>query len=64
MRYLGVWMWQESHQEAEYVNWKAGEPNNDGGNEDCVYKYSSYSDLWNDSSCDYRVPHALCQAEK
>ena len=33
-------MWQESHQEAEYVNWGQGEPNNggNGGNEDCSEK--------------------------
>merc|ERR1711874_63042 len=47
----GVWKWQESRVEAEYVNWDQGEPNNNGG-EDCVEKGSRYSELWNDRPCD------------
>ena len=29
-------MWQHSFTEATYTHWNSGEPNNDGGNEDCV----------------------------
>ena len=58
--YLGVWMWQESHEEVPYQNWCPGEPNNLNGDEDCVEKIGT--DMWNDRPCDYNAPHALCQA--
>ena len=58
-------MWQENRTEAEYVNWRQGEPNNTGGNEDCVEKRSTSGlEVWNDRPCDYIAPHALCQAQK
>ena len=57
-------MWQESRTEAEYLNWDQAQPDNAGGNEDCVEKRNIYSELWNDRPCDYIAPHALCQAEK
>merc|ERR1712107_768454 len=31
----GRWIWQESHQVANWTNWQEGEPNNLGG-QDCV----------------------------
>ena len=63
-RFSGVWKWQESRTEAEYVNWGHGEPNNYRGNEDCVHKGNEdYGRLWNDRPCD-NDSHALCQAPK
>merc|ERR1719278_247456 len=33
----GVWKWQESRTEAQYVNWDQSQPDNaNNGNEDCV----------------------------
>ena len=60
----GVWKWQESHTEAEYVNWAQGQPNSDLGNQDCVQKDNRSSELWNDRECEDNDAHALCQAQK
>ena len=59
----GVWRWQESRTEAEYVNWDQREPNN-SGIEDCVEKRATSYQLWNDTPCESRVPFALCQVEE
>ena len=61
----GEWKWQESHRDLDYSNWMAGEPNG-GDVENCVEKWPSESGMelwqhWNDRSCDYNIPHALCQ---
>ena len=39
-RFLGTYVWQESHQVAEYQNWNSGEPDNGNiiNDEDCVVK--------------------------
>lgn len=34
-----------------FTKWKAGEPNDADGNEDCVVIYSSHK-MWNDLGCD------------
>ena len=46
-----------------WVNWKASdrEPNNSGGNEDCVEVYRD--GLWNDKPCSYDKD-AICQITK
>ena len=45
----GVLMWE---------NWKSGEPNNVGGNEDCAQAYRD--GLWNDVPCSI-ARDAICQ---
>jgi len=45
----GTWVWSNGD-EFEYQNWGRGEPNNWGGNEDCVASYKSGK--WNDENCD------------
>ena len=37
-----------------YANWVKGEPNNDGGNEDCVVYGTNYRG-WNDISCSTKI---------
>lgn len=47
-----------------YQAWGGGEPNNSGGNENCVqmYKGGGNAGMWNDTPCDYEVsPGVLCQ---
>ncbi len=44
-----VWLW-DNNAVATYYNWNSGEPNDYGGNEDCVAMYGS-SGKWNDANC-------------
>ena len=60
----GTWRWQESHGETSYQNWCSGQPDNGGGDEDCVAKICSADAncKWNDCQCsDNDYAHALCQ---
>jgi hypothetical protein len=41
---------------SEYENWYANEPNNYGGNEDCVEKREDFGWQWNDRACDQAIP--------
>ncbi|XP_046861770.1 macrophage mannose receptor 1-like [Xenia sp. Carnegie-2017] len=43
-----------------FINWGPEEPNNEGGNEDCV-QYKNYYGRWNDEPCS-RSHHFICQA--
>ena len=45
-----------------YTNWHGGEPNNHGGNENCVHTYAEYNGTWNDVTCDTYMP-AVCEIE-
>ena len=56
--------------DGHYTNWYGGEPNDVGGNEDCVQMYAKEGNLnfesyWNDLRCDYFMPDAaiMCQKE-
>jgi len=46
----GAWVWDS--RTSGYSNWNRGEPNNWGGNEDCV-EFTG-GGRWNDASCDAR----------
>jgi hypothetical protein len=48
-----------SAQNGLFANWNDGEPNNSGGNEDCVEMMAS-SGLWNDQRC-YVSRSYLCE---
>ncbi len=46
----GTWVW-ESGSSSTYTNWRGGEPNDSGGNEDCA-QLNRYTDqTWNDEPC-------------
>ena len=59
--YPGVFVWQESHQVADYTNWYEDEPDNHL-NADCVFKGPSEM-KWADGDCNTRIGLALCEAK-
>ncbi|MFZ5477905.1 MAG: MopE-related protein, partial [Myxococcota bacterium] len=54
----GTFVWQESA--ATYTDWRAGEPNDYGGNEDCG-AYATSGGQWNDKDCAQALPY-VCEA--
>ena len=64
----GRYVFAESHQEAEYFNWAAGQPNNND-QYDCVWKAVSKEAIrgWHDATCSLTEwaycgeIHALCE---
>jgi len=66
----GKFEWQHSLTPlGEYTNWIAGEPNDDGGEEDCVVIGADFNWRWNDLNYDANMNgnvheiHALCQID-
>ncbi|XP_078603221.1 C-type lectin-like [Branchiostoma floridae x Branchiostoma japonicum] len=59
----GSFEWMDGTALGEYNHWAPGEPNNNGGNEDCVHycSYKSWEDKWNDEPCG-RPYRFICQA--
>jgi len=64
----GKFVWAEGHEEMNFSNWIPGQPNNSGGEEDCVHMAGSLDyGKWNDAPCTNvdgwgMLPlHALCQ---
>ncbi|XP_031148284.2 lactose-binding lectin l-2-like [Sander lucioperca] len=51
----GSWMWSDGCK-VDYVYWDAGEPNNSGGNEDCVHNNHDRNLKWNDRPCSVTIP--------
>ncbi|XP_038076947.1 macrophage mannose receptor 1-like [Patiria miniata] len=48
----------------DYTNWNSGEPNEYGGQEDCVEMYDHWNDAgeWNDQNCDTKNGY-VCQSK-
>ena len=64
----GKFVWAESHQVAEYTNWRASQPDNGSGVEDCTWKtVESSMNGWNDATCTRTIYegiggiHAICE---
>ena len=64
----GIYVWDESGEVAEYINWGLGQPTT-STNYDCVLRYydeDNYYDGWHVNSCsldylgDFHT-HALCE---
>ncbi|CAG2211085.1 Perlucin-like protein [Mytilus edulis] len=57
----GEWRWVSDQSKVQYSGWSNGEPNNTGGNEDCVLFYLPCSSNWNDGRCHFPIgdPSAL-----
>jgi len=55
----GTWVWSPSGTPLSYTNWWSGEPNNVGGNEDCL---SVFYDVggWYDNRCSHELKY-VCQ---
>jgi len=69
----GIWLWASTSAETTYTNWEDYQPDDAGGNEDCVHFYSpNYQKnlRWNDYVCDRDAItsndpiYALCQKMK
>merc|ERR1712098_395755 len=59
----GTWVWQDSHQKADYTNWRPGQPEGEG---DCAFKsYWDGNPRWWDYPCNdniwHQTIHALCE---
>ena len=61
----GRFVWVHNNQPIVFSNWKPGEPNNNGGNEDCCMMgyYTHGADQWNDWQCNNldRVDYLICK---
>ena len=57
----GDFRWQSDDTLPQYTNWHAGEPNNWGGNEDCVQLNRWGDSTWNDEPCEYEFFY-ICES--
>ena len=66
---VGVYIWEETGEAANYTNWSKGEPNK--ANQHCVWKtYQKDHPGWHNAICSwtnwqngYGEQHALCQTK-
>ncbi|KAL1272052.1 hypothetical protein QQF64_031068 [Cirrhinus molitorella] len=56
------WQWSDQSN-SSFRYWNTGEPNNAGGNEDCVVIEPKTVDKWNDSPCNDKHPF-VCYEDK
>ena len=54
----GGWMWSDVS-EVSFTLWSEGQPDNSGGEEDCVH--INYPTRWNDIRCHY-THHSVCKS--
>lgn len=50
----GQWRWVTSGNPLTFTDWAPGEPNNTGGNEDCLLLLPNTAYQWNDATCSTR----------
>ena len=50
-------------QTPRYFNWAEHEPNNGGGNQDCVTIGIYDTEKWDDATCSYADYHFACEME-
>uniref|UniRef100_A0A9J8CRK1 C-type lectin domain-containing protein n=1 Tax=Cyprinus carpio carpio TaxID=630221 RepID=A0A9J8CRK1_CYPCA len=56
------WQWSDQSN-SSFRDWKAGEPNNVGGNEDCTITELKAQGLWHDNPCKNQFPF-VCHEDK
>uniref|UniRef100_A0A182WE59 C-type lectin domain-containing protein n=1 Tax=Anopheles minimus TaxID=112268 RepID=A0A182WE59_9DIPT len=56
----GSFIWIGLNQEATYLNFLEGEPNNHNGPEDCLTMGHLGTDKWNDVPCDFKAGGFVC----
>ena len=63
----GTFVYDSTGEPIGFTDWTNGEPNNDGGEGDCVVHWQHWANEdvlgWNDRSCDYRTP-VVCEAHE
>ncbi|XP_065145819.1 ladderlectin-like [Paramisgurnus dabryanus] len=52
----GQWLWSDGSQ-FDFTNWCSGEPNNNGGSENCLEINKSTNRCWNDESCSSTISY-------
>lgn len=55
----GAYAW-DGGSDSPYANWRAGEPNDFGGNEDCAWYAETGGGAWNDKDCS-AMAYFVCQ---
>ena len=58
----GEFVSSTTNETLSYTNWRSGEPNNYGGNENCVL-YRKNHGTWNDIACSTKL-QAICEKGK
>nr|CAH7736288.1 unnamed protein product [Callosobruchus chinensis] len=58
------WRWESTGRPVHYTNWAKGEPNNSGGQENCIeVRFNSTAKTleWNDDKCD-STNYFICES--
>ncbi|XP_001647954.2 C-type lectin 37Da [Aedes aegypti] len=62
----GTFVWVATGEEVTYTNWRENEPNNEGGNEDCIQlayiPALNYHWSWNDNTCAGQSLYFICES--
>ncbi|KAM6894301.1 ladderlectin-like [Lycodopsis pacificus] len=56
------WFWSDGTL-LTYSNWCRGEPNNGGGNQDCIQMNFSGGKCWDDVGCNYKKPSVCVERD-
>ena len=58
----GIWIWNSSGSALTYTNWSLGDPDNQGGNENCLHMWHNLGE-WNNGNCEYSLADmgTLCE---
>ncbi|XP_063397229.1 low affinity immunoglobulin epsilon Fc receptor-like [Mytilus trossulus] len=60
----GSWVWSADDSDLDYNDWYPNEPNNSGGNEDCLELSGEHSWQWNDGPCRSYSIQYICEKRR